>query len=129
MKKITDKKIDEVAVYKEYIKAKGTKGYSVTKLCKKLGIPRPTLYLLIKRFEGGDEIQLNRCLLVGKYDCLWEHRYFRRFSILNEDDKKYAQQIKTLIKDMHGDGFGVRDIARRISKDPSTVMHHLKIKS
>lgn len=129
MKK-TQGKYDEIEVYKEYIKARGTKGESVIDLCKKLGIPRPTLYMIVKKVEEGDEIQLNRCLTRSKYDCIWEYRYQRRFTIIEElNGEQYAVQIRALIKAMHKDGFGVRDISRRISKDPSTVMHHLNIKS
>lgn len=128
MKKTQDK-YNEIEVYKAYVKALGTKGYTVTKLCTKLGIPRPTLYNIVKRVEEGDEIQLQRCLNKGRYDCLWEFRYMRRFSIINEDSANYSNQIKKLIRDMHKEGFGVRDISRRVGKDPSTVMHHLKLKS
>ena len=127
MKKTQDK-YNEIEVYKAYVKALGTKGSTVTKLCKKLGIPRPTLYSIVKRIEEGDEIQLQRCLNKGLYDCLWEFRYMRRFAIISEESDKYAGQIKKLIRDMHKDGFGVRDISRRVGKDPSTVMHHLKLK-
>ncbi len=116
-------KIDEVEVYRSYVKAIGTKGYSVTKLCKKLGIPRPTLYAIVKRVENGDEIQLQRCLNKSRYDCLWEYRYKRRFVLLQDDNN--IGQLKTLIKDMRKDGFGLRDISRRINKDVSTVSWHI----
>lgn len=122
-------KYNEVEVYKAYVEARGTKGYSVIKLCKKLGIPRPTLYTIVRRIEDGDEKQLQRCLSKSKWDCLWEFRYKRRFEIIDEKNgDDYSEQIKVLVKEMHKDGFGVREIARRLVKDPSTIMHHLKLK-
>ena len=121
-------KINEVEVYKEYVKTKGTPNYSVIKLCEKLGIPRSTLYSLVDRIEKGDEKQLNRCLVVARLDCFWKHKYQRRFIIIDEMPRgdKYSALLKRLIKDMKKDKFGVREIARRLCKDASTIMHHLK---
>jgi DNA-binding MarR family transcriptional regulator len=112
--------INDIEVYKAYIRAKDAKGYSVVSLCKRLRITRSVLYEVVKRVEQGDEIQLNRCLTKAKYDCLWQYRYFRRFTVGGKVG------LKRLIKDMHRDGFGVRDIARRVSLDPSTVSYHIK---
>ncbi len=118
--------INEVEVYKAYLRAKGTKNYSVVALCERLRVTRSVLYEVVKRVEQGDEIQLERCLMKHKYDCIWKHRYFRRFSSFSEGKGEgYKQQLKKLIKDMHKDGFGVRDIARRVSLDPSTVSYHI----
>ncbi|HEC33022.1 MAG TPA: hypothetical protein ENI63_02055 [Candidatus Kaiserbacteria bacterium] len=122
-----ESKINEVEVYKAYIKTKGTKGYSVVKLCKQLGIPRPTLYSIINRVEKGDEIQLQRCLNKTRYDCLWIHRYQRRFFvIIDKRGVEYSELLCSLIWEMKCDGFGVREIARRLSKDVSTVSYHLR---
>ena len=120
-------KINEVEVYRAYLKAKGTKGYSVTKLSKKLGIPRATLYVIVNKIEKGDEKQLNRCTEQSKYDCIWKYRYERLFFVIEEEHgETYSEQIKTLIYEMKCDGFGIREIARRIGKDASTVKYHLK---
>lgn len=120
-------KINEVEVYREYLKALGTKGSTVTKLSKELGISRAKLYVIVNKVEEGDEIQLNRCLTKGRYNCLWEYRYQRRFFVIEETSgDKHSQLTKALIRDMHKDGFGVRDIARRVGKDPATVSYHLK---
>lgn len=115
--------INDVEVYKAYLRAKNAKGFSVVKLCKKLRITRSVLYEIVNKVEKGDEIQLNRCLDKSKYDCLWKHRYFRRYSAIVD-----KSQLKALIKDMNKDGFGIREIARRVSKDPATVSYHLGLK-
>jgi hypothetical protein len=122
--------INEVEVYKAYIKAKDTTGYSLRSFCKRLGISTTKLYAVVKRMEEGDEIQLDRCLNKNKYDCIWTYRYARRFNLILELEKdKVAKPLGKLIREMHRDGFGVRDIARRVGRDPSTVMYHLNIRN
>jgi len=121
------KTIDEIKVYKEYIKAKRAEGYSVVKLCEKLNISRSSLYELVKRIEKGDKFQLERCMKITKFDCIWEHKYKRRFIIIsdNRKEKEYPEQLRVLIVDMDKDGFGLREIARRVMKDVHTVSYHL----
>ena len=122
-------KINEVKIYKAYVKAKVTKGYSVIKLSEKLGISRQVIYSIVRRIEKGNENQLNICLTKSKYDCLWEYKYKQRFLVVKEmRGKDYSKQIKLLVQEMHNeDGFGIRDISRRFKKDPSTISQHLKI--
>jgi len=121
--------INEVEVYKAYIKAKDIKGYSLRGFCKKLNISSTKLYSVIEHIEKGDEIQLNRCLTKTKYDCIWEYRYARRFHLISDlSDEKCIEPLRKLIKAMHKDGFGVRDIGRRVGRDVSTISYHLNIK-
>ncbi len=120
------KTYNEIEVYKAYLEVKGIKQNSVVDLCQRLNIPRATLYSIVDRIEKGDEKQLQRCLHQSKYDCLWKFRYSRRFYVIDElhgDD--YSKQITSLVKEMKSDGFGIREIGRRICKDPSTVNFHI----
>lgn len=118
-------KIDEVLLYKEYLAMRDT-GITLTALAQKFRTTRQRVYSIIRRVEDGDEVQLNRCLESSKYDCLWRFRYERRFYSIDENRKEASvKQLRALIKDMHRDGFGIRDIARRVCKDASTVLHHL----
>lgn len=119
-------KYNEIEIYKAYLEVKGTQGDFVTNLCKRLEIPRSVLYAIVKRIENGNEVQLKRCTEQSKYECLWKYRYQQRFCIIEDlHSEEYSIQIKSLIKEMHEDGFGVREIGRRICKDPSTVNFHL----
>lgn len=119
-------KIDEVLLYKEYLATRDT-GVTLTALAAKFRTTRQRVYSIIKRIEGGDEVQLNRCLDATRYDCMWKYRYERRFMAIDEDRRDASvKQLRALIREMHKDGFGIRDIARRVCKDASTVLHHIE---
>lgn len=119
--------INEIEVYKAYIEARDT-GESIVSLAKELGIDRQRIYAVVNKIRNGNETQLERCLAHGRYDCMWKWRYEQRFLTFTEESgAKSTKQLKSLVRDMHKDGFGVRDISRRIGKDPSTVLYYLKI--
>ena len=122
-------KYNEIEIYKAYLAVKGMKGNFITDLCRRLNVPRSVLYAIVKRVEGGNEVQLQRCLGKSKYECLWKFRYQQRFFLIDDlHTDQYPKQIRSLIKEMHKDGFGVREIGRRIGKDASTVKYHLNKK-
>ena len=119
-------KYNEIEIYKAYLETKSMQGSFTIDLCKRLNVPRSVFYAIVKRVENGNEIQLQRCLDKSKYDCLWKFRYLQRFFLIDDlHTDQYPQQIRSLIKEMHKDGFGVREIGRRIGKDASTIKYHL----
>lgn len=117
----------DTEVYRAYILAKADPKKTVVSVARELGITRNVLYEIVRRVEHGNTAKIRKCTEKSRLDCLWEYKYKARFLAIPKDRKEGSVlALRALIKEMHTDDFGVSDIAARIGKDRSTIIHHLE---
>lgn len=117
---------DEIAVYKAYLLTKTEKGKTAVQVARDFGITRSGLYEIIRRIENGNVAKIRRCTEQSKLDCLWEYKYKARFAAIPKDRKAASvDALRLLIRDMHKEKFPIANIAARIGRDRSTVLHHI----
>jgi len=125
--KIMKTREQEIEIYRSYLETKGNNNYTVNDVCKKLGVARGNLYIIVKRIDKGNEIQLKKCISKSKMDCIWRYRYQQRaFVIEDYSGDKYRSLLKGIIKDMHKDGFGIRETGRLLCKSSMLIVNYLK---
>jgi len=113
----------KIKIYREYLKTRHKKG-GVSEVAKKFGISRQAVHQIKDEIEKGNRIQLERCMKRKELDCKWEWIYQTRWLFIDEQQDQEA--LIALIKEMHKDGFGVREIARRINKPATSISYHLR---
>ncbi len=117
----------EIEIYRAYLETKGDKNYTINDVCKKLGVARGNLYIIVKRVEKGNNIQLKQCISKSRIECVWRYRYQQRALIIEDySGDKYRTLLKGIIKDMNNDNFGVREIGRLLCKSPMLIVNYLK---
>lgn len=117
----------DIEIYKKYMEAQES-GELITDLCDKLGISRTALYDALRRVRNGDTAKLNRCIKLGRLECLWFYKYHPRYSVLPKNRRKSTvAELKSIINDMRDDGFPVMTIAKKLKKPRSHIQHHLDI--
>lgn len=119
---------NDIKIYKRYLETKEQKG-RIGDLLGEFNISRGTLYDVIRRVQVGDTKALRRCLAVGKFECIWEHKYRARFLSLPKDrSATTVKELHAIIWYMKADGFAVTMIAKKLGKERSTILHHLNKK-
>lgn len=122
-------KIDEIEVYRAYIRAKGDPKTTVTDVANDFMITRTAVYDIVKRIENGNVSKIRRCTENSRVDCLWEYKYKARFLAIPKDRKVGSvNALRALINDMKGDKFPVSKISTLTGKDRSTVLFHINNK-
>ncbi len=117
----------DIEVYRAYILAKADPKKTVVSVARDFGITRNVLYEIVRRIENGNTAKIRRCTEKARIDCLWEYKYKARFLAIPKDRRESSVlALRSLIKEMNADEFTVSDIAARIGKDRSTVIHHLE---
>lgn len=122
--------LDNIAVYKAYIRARYDPKKTVTDVANEFGITRATVYEIVRNIEHGNPVKIKRCIAGSRLNCLWENKYKSQFMVIPKDrEKESVKALRTLIKEMHKDGFNVLKIASLITKDRSTVLYHINSKN
>ena len=112
-------------IYQRYLETK-EKGERVGDLLNEFNISRGTLYNIIRKVQTGDTTALRKCLTVGRFECLWLHKYKARFSALPENRASTTvAEVQKIIWGMKKDGFPVHLIAEKLCKERSTILYHL----
>lgn len=118
--------VDEIQIYQAYLQTKERNGKTAVQVARDFGITRSGLYEIVRRIENGNVAKIRRCTEQSKLDCLWEYKYKARFAAIPKDRKATSVNVlRALIRDMHKDEFPIAQIASRIGKDRSTVLHHI----
>lgn len=118
---------DSVKIYKAYIEAKANRTPTITDLAKSFGITRNALYMKVKEVETGKTKKIEKCTEQSRLECLWKYKYETIFKTIPRDRKaSTVERLRKMINDMAKDGFDVTLIARKIKKERSTVIHHIK---
>lgn len=127
MKTLT-KKNQDIDIYRAYVEAKAKgRNASVGDVLIRFGISRSNLYEIIRRVRFGNPSKVKKDTEKARLSVLWTHKYEARYLSLPKDRKApTVEELKTLIKDMHKDGFPQALIAAKIGKDRSTIIHHLE---
>ncbi len=122
--------INEIEVYRAYIEAKSAKPKrTAMSVATQFGLSRGGLYEIVNRIENGNASMIRRCTESSRLDCLWEYKYKAQFLAIPDDRKEATIEMLTkLIKDMSADRFPTVNIAARVGRDRSTVIHHLEKK-
>jgi len=117
---------NEIKIYQAYVLMKTDHSKTVQEVANEFGITRNGVYEIVRRIEGGNVAKIRKCKAEANLQCLWEYKYKARYLALPKDRKESTiKALQTLIKEMAKDTFPVAQIARRIGKDRSTVIHHL----
>lgn len=112
-------------VFSAYLGAKSS-GETITDLSKRLKMTRNQLYRVVARVRHGNPARAKICIEKGRFACLWEWKYRSLFDALPKDRKPATvDELRKLIRRMYKDKFPVKQIARLLGKDRSTVLHHL----
>lgn len=120
-------KRNDSAIYRAYQEAKKDPKKFVKDVPPAFGISRSELYNVVRRVEKGDGIRIRLVSEAARRAALWKYKYEARFRAIPKDRTALAvTMLRRLIKDMNEDGFKVLHIAKRIRKDHTTVIHHLK---
>ena len=113
-------------VYREYVKAMSPGGGGATILAKRLKMRRDQLYRIVRRVRDGNPAQAKICMKKGSLECLWMWMFQSRYEALPRDRKPATvKELRDIIHSMQREGFPVKQIARLLGKDRSTVLHHL----
>lgn len=119
--------MDEANTYKDYVRAKETKGLKVGDVAKKHRIKRYTMYGIVRRIERGNVARVAVCTEQSRLRCLWQHKYQPLFISIPKNRKaKSVQELTKLFRQMKNDGFSVSKISLLTQKDRSTILHHLE---
>ena len=113
---------NEFKIYRRWKEKQG----NIQPILKEFGISRSSLYGIISRIDNGDGVKIEKCLALGRLNCLWSFKHQPKYMSLPENrEKNTVLQIKKLIKEMSKDGFSQVSIAELLRKDRSTIIHHL----
>ena len=117
------KKHDDIKMYRAWIigLAQGKKGKQIA---EENNIPYPTLKAIASKINRGNIKQVNRCIDKNRLECLWKHKYFPRFAVIDE----VGASKTDLICEMYKDGFGITEIAYRVGINSRVVYYHLNKK-
>jgi len=118
----------DVRIYRAYVAAKADPKKTAISVAKEFNITRNGLYEVVRRIENGNVAMIRRCTEESRLDCLWKYKYEARFEAIPKGRKGGSvAALRVLISDMYKDNFPVVRIASLISKDRSTVLHHLNV--
>lgn len=116
----------DVAIFKEYL-AQQNGDTTITKSLKKLGLSRSGFHKAIKRIRDGNPRQVSRYTEQARLEFLWEHNFKSRFLALSQDRRPgTVRELKAIIREMREAKFPQTFIAKKLKKERTTIIHHLK---
>lgn len=102
---------------------------TVVRLARNYGISRQAVYQIVNEMEKGNEKALEKCIALGRFDCLWEYKYKPLYDVIKNTRTVASKTVlKAMIKRMLTDKFSLRAICKYIKRDRSTIIRLMKTK-
>lgn len=122
-------KLNDQKIYETFLKIKSKESkMTVVELAKKNRISRQRVYQIVQEMEKGTDTKLDKCLMSGRLDCLWRHRYQKQFSVVSKLKRTVEgkEKLKIIVLDMLVDGFNFTSISKYTKLDREFISNLIK---